>query len=97
VAIGITKISCGSRHSVGINEYGRAYGWGDSSQGQLGISDKEANLYPTPTSLDQWDINDISAAGNITLFLKSHKVSGCGSNHLGQLGLGHKHPVKATK
>jgi alpha-tubulin suppressor-like RCC1 family protein len=94
VAVGLVKVACGSRHSIGINEHGRVYGWGDSSQGQLGLTSNPVNRYYRPTSLEiLGDVTDITAANNISIFVTENGVVGCGGNHLGQLGLGHKNPV----
>lgn len=94
VAVGIDRVSCGARHSIGVNRHGRVYGWGETAQGQLGLATENKCLL-RPVSLEvQRSVVEVSAAGNISVFLlEDGRVVGCGGNHLGQLGLGHKSPV----
>merc|ERR1712194_639566 len=81
----------GMMHSLFIDIEGNIYAAGDNSKGQLCLGDDEkAKEIPTQIDLPD-DETAVSAAAGVEFTLivtSSGKVYGCGSNEVGQLGLG---------
>ena len=102
-AIRIIEISAGEFHSLFLTEAGYVYSCGDSSDGQLGLHNKDDKNIPTlirwfndtsTSSYINYDairIIEISSCGYHSLFLTDvGHVYSCGNNEQGQLGLGNK-------
>lgn len=80
----------GRMHSVFIDVDGNVYAAGNNDKGQLCLDDVEYRIYPSQIELPG-DEKAVSAAvgGEFTFILSdAGKLYGCGSNELGQLGLG---------
>lgn len=43
----ITRVACGSMHSMALNQWGQVYSWGSDYHGQLGLDIGE-NIQPIP-------------------------------------------------
>ncbi len=80
----------GMMHSVFIDVDGNAYAAGNNNKGQLCLGDTDSRALPTQIPLPDNEFAESAAVGGeFTLILTSSgKVYGCGSNELGQLGLG---------
>lgn len=92
----------GSNHTFGMTESGNVYAWGSNKSGQLGLGDSENRLVPQllrlPTCISllsgdsdkiqlYWE--DIVCGDNYTIAITSEKKAYvCGSNKMGELGLG---------
>ena len=79
-------------HTIFLDSQGKAWATGSNSKGQLCLNSTAGleytpQLIPTP---DEWGrIVDVAIGGEYTLLLfESGDVYGCGSNSVGQLGLG---------
>ena len=85
-----TTEGSGLMPSIFIDVDGNVYAAGYNNKGQLCLGDTESRFFPTQIPLP---IGEIAASavvgGEFTLILtNSGKLYGCGSNELGQLGLG---------
>lgn len=80
----------GRIHSMFIDEDGRLYASGNNNQGQLCLGDVESRIFATEVELpDDEKAVSVAVGGEFTLILSdAGKVYGCGSNELGQIGLG---------
>nr|XP_046916401.1 uncharacterized protein LOC124496882 [Dermatophagoides farinae] len=85
-------IACGKHHSFSITNKGEIYSWGLNYWHQLGLDDDENRnvsclvAYPNAYSTR---IKDIMTGNYHSLFLfENGQLWGCGSNSLGELGLG---------
>eukprot|EP00301_Raphidiophrys_heterophryoidea_P007924 c13005_g1_i2.p1 GENE.c13005_g1_i2~~c13005_g1_i2.p1 ORF type:complete len:490 (+),score=157.38 c13005_g1_i2:166-1635(+) len=85
-------IKCGSLFSAAITEDGRLYTWGDNSEGQLGLGNRQYQKIPTLVqSLLSHCIIQVACGRKHTLALTAHgKVFAWGTNNEGQLGVGHR-------
>ncbi|XP_055882453.1 uncharacterized protein LOC106072788 isoform X4 [Biomphalaria glabrata] len=84
----ITKVCCGSLHSVLLTEDGSVYLWGRNLEGQLGTGSRQDERIPKMvTSINDQQIVAIASGGEFTLAFSS---DGCiwawGKNDSGQLG-----------
>ena len=90
-AVAFTQVAAGTRTSLALDRYGKAWGWGDGGSGALGKS-AEGSAVPRPTPLPQPEgVKFVQVeAGNQTTFAidTDGRVWGMGSNAGGQLGLG---------
>ena len=80
----------GQMHSLLIDVDGNVYASGNNNKGQLCLGDDEPRIFATQIDLPDGE-KAVSAVvgGEHTLILtESGKIYGCGSNQLGQLGLG---------
>ncbi|KAL7541049.1 hypothetical protein ACHAXR_011428 [Thalassiosira sp. AJA248-18] len=80
----------GRMHSIFIDVGGNIYSAGNNNKGQLCLGDGDSRIFPTQIDLPGNE-KAVSAAvgGEFTLiFTNSGRVYGCGSNELGQTGLG---------
>ena len=59
----VVQISCGAEHTICRNRGGRVYGWGENSEGQLGLGDTKDRMVPvlvaSSPEMDQCRIIDI--------------------------------------
>ncbi len=85
----------GMIHSVFIDVDGNVYAAGNNNMGQLCLGDTNSRALPTQIPLPDNEIAESAAVGGeFTLILTSSgKIYGCGSNELGQLGLGADVPL----
>ena len=88
--LGVTKtfckISLGYGHSVGIDKYGKVWGWGYNLLGQLG--NNSVVCYSTPISITQKTFCKIAAGYRITMTIDKYgKVWSWGAGGNGQLGI----------
>ena len=88
----VKLIVCGGFHSLSITNKGEIYSWGLNDVGQLGLGDEESRDIPYLVAFSDPDstrIKNIVAGEDYSLFLfKNGQVWGCGSNYIGELGLG---------
>jgi alpha-tubulin suppressor-like RCC1 family protein len=89
----ITTIAAGSTHSLAISSDNILYGWGDNSQGQLGMQDTTTRKYPTPVTLTAQMYGKIftavAAGDQFSLVLCSDgSIFGMGIGSNGQIGDG---------
>jgi alpha-tubulin suppressor-like RCC1 family protein len=98
--VNIIQVACGDAHSMALAQNGVVYGWGYTSNGQLGIgvtSDNWTPQSPYPLQVKEpvvieklahTKITDIFAGSLFSLFLNDKKeLFGCGLNDYNQLGL----------
>jgi alpha-tubulin suppressor-like RCC1 family protein len=98
----ITAIATGPEHTLFLNNQGRVFSVGNSSDGQLGIEDVKSHriqlhlgkngvnapIIPIDSPI-LGSVTAIAAGGKHSLFLNSQgQVFSCGDNADGQLGLG---------
>ncbi|MCB4791590.1 MAG: carboxypeptidase regulatory-like domain-containing protein [Elusimicrobia bacterium] len=89
------NISCGSSYTLGIMTDGSLWAWGNNSNGQLGLGDKNDRRTPTRVGTDtNWFIVSCNGRGDtngnedFTVAIKSDgSLWAWGSNYYGQLGL----------
>lgn len=93
------SLSLGEAHALISSKGSEVYGWGLNSQGQLCLT-AERNGTPSPFPLQvatptliMTAKRSISAGKDFSVFVTDNSTLACGSNNLGQLGLGHKNPV----
>jgi alpha-tubulin suppressor-like RCC1 family protein len=98
--INIIQVACGDAHSLALAQNGTVYGWGYTSNGQLGLG-VSSDTYTTSSQyglqikepvliekLMNTKITDIFAGSLFSLFLNDKKeLYGCGLNDYNQLGL----------
>jgi len=89
------SVKCGSLFSAALTEDGRLYMWGDNTEGQLGVGNRQYQKIPTLVSaLLKHTIVQVVCGRKHTLALTAFgRVFGWGTNNEGQLGLGHRHPA----
>ncbi len=93
----VQDIAAGSAHSVALTNDGDVYTWGVNNFGQLGIAkgdfqytvaEEDVYCQSTPKKVME-NIDAICAGGFVTIVHTTDgRLMGCGSNVLGQLGLG---------
>ncbi|XP_075233828.1 X-linked retinitis pigmentosa GTPase regulator-like [Lycorma delicatula] len=90
----VCLVACGQYHTLIYTETGFVYGWGNNSDGQLGLSENdicESKLHPSLTETDSiaCSVKQISAGScHSVLLTLDGRVYVWGSNQHGQLGLG---------
>jgi alpha-tubulin suppressor-like RCC1 family protein len=88
--IKITKIACGSSHSLFLTNDGRVYSCGYNYYGQLGLNSTNNQKAPQliQTFYNKITITEIAGGAYHSLFLTNEGyVYSCGYNYKGQLGL----------
>lgn len=91
----IVFVGCGEAHTVAVARDGKAYSWGHSGNGRLGLTLPNINdhvLVPMLiTSLNTHRIIAAACGAMHTLFLSENgELFSCGNNMFGQLGVGDK-------
>lgn len=86
---GIYKIVCGYNHTIALDKYGYAHGWGLADNGAIGIR-ISASCEPSVIHFsDEAIISDAACGADHTCFLtKDGRVYTCGKGERGQLGIG---------
>ena len=87
----VLQVATGGFHTVCVTEGGAAYSFGDNDSGQLGLGDTERRLVPTLMrhNLQNKSVLQVAAGSGHTMCVtKPGHVFACGSNHVGQLGVG---------
>ena len=89
----ISKLACGSMHSVALAESGSVFVWGSNKEGQLGLGDEAEEVYYSPEKLDFGEddspITDISCGYYHTAMVTSSgNLYTFGEADGGRLGLG---------
>jgi hypothetical protein len=80
------SVSAGNRTSCGIVGLGKAYCWGDGTQGQLGTGSTTGTARPVAVSTSQTFVS-INVIGMHTCALTNQQVGWCwGQNNFGQVG-----------
>uniref|UniRef100_A0A672ZV66 Secretion regulating guanine nucleotide exchange factor n=1 Tax=Sphaeramia orbicularis TaxID=375764 RepID=A0A672ZV66_9TELE len=84
-------ISCGGEHTAVITENGRLLVFGGNSCCQLGLGFKPAAIKPASVKAFKSEKVKLAACGKDHTIVCTWwgSVYGAGSNHMGQLGLGH--------
>eukprot|EP00794_Sanderia_malayensis_P017360 gene17360-19095_t len=80
----IIKISTGQNHVLALTRSCQVYGWGDNSNGQLGLNERnipEPKIVDVLHGLRVWDI---SAGCNSSIFLADLASDSCDLYHLGK-------------
>jgi alpha-tubulin suppressor-like RCC1 family protein len=92
-----TKVVAGQFLYAAIDQSGKVYTWGFSTDGALGRASTQMNALPgIITSLP--DMQDIALGDNFMIALtKDGRLYGWGSNSAGQLGLGHLNSVNSPE
>ena len=92
-----SKVVAGQFIYAAIDQFGKVYSWGLSTDGALGRPSAQINALPEViTSLP--DAQDIAIGDNFMIALtKDQRVYGWGSNSSGQLGLGHLNVVNTPE
>ncbi|KAI8120902.1 putative E3 ubiquitin-protein ligase HERC4 [Lucilia cuprina] len=91
----ITRISCGARHSMALNEWGQIFTWGHNDYGQLGITNShDVVIQPKIVrNLISKHVVQIACGNNHSLVLTNctanfrGELYSWGSNIYGQLGV----------
>lgn len=84
----ITKVGAGNAHTIALGADGKAYTWGQSFYGALGLSASSQNLHQaSPQRVEIDNVRDVSAGGRHSFFVAGSKVLCCGDANHGQLGL----------
>lgn len=82
------QIACGGQHSVGLNEPGELFTWGNNDFGQLGRSGRQFAAQRVE-ALETMRIVQVAAGATHTAVLsESGHVYAWGQNHKGQVGTG---------
>ena len=94
----VNEGTAGKMHSLFIDVDGHVYSAGYNNKGQLCLGDEEVRAIPMQIELPDDDTAVSAAVGaEFTLIVgSSGKVYGCGSNELGQLGLGEDVDTQAS-
>jgi alpha-tubulin suppressor-like RCC1 family protein len=82
------SVSCGSHHSLALDEDGRVWAWGYGQYGQLGLG--TCDNQPTPARLDSMEGTTVAVAAfnsHSCATSSNGRVFVFGSNDCGQLGL----------
>jgi len=83
----IKEVSCGSNHTMVLTNFGKIYGTGLNSSGQLGIGIITNKNIFTLSTFTAETINSISCGSNYTVVLAtSGNLYAAGNNYYGQLG-----------
>ncbi|CAG9828985.1 unnamed protein product [Diabrotica balteata] len=88
----IVGITCGSRHSMALNQWGQVFSWGSNLHGQLGYdTDEQIQAIPkTIKRLAAYSIVQICSGQRHSVALASSgEILTWGANNFGQLGVGH--------
>ena len=86
---GVYKIVCGYNHTIALDKYGYAHGWGQADNGAIGIRISAACEPAVIYFSDEAIITDAACGANHTCFLtKDGRVYTCGKGERGQLGIG---------
>jgi alpha-tubulin suppressor-like RCC1 family protein len=93
----VSKLVAGQFVYAAVDQVGKVYTWGFSTDGALGRPSAQTNASPEViASLPA--IQDIAIGDNFMMALtKDQRVYGWGSNSAGQLGLGHLKTVKSPE
>ncbi|TKS72961.1 putative E3 ubiquitin-protein ligase HERC4 [Collichthys lucidus] len=89
--IPVSRVACGSQHSVALSKDGQVYTWGQDSRGQLGLGKRKLGAsspehVPTVSAIP---LVQIAAGGEQSFALSvSGSVFSWGRNDCGQLGVG---------
>ena len=87
-------VSCGSMHSILVDQHGGAWAWGANSHGQLGTGGRSDRAEPARITCDGQRVVGLAAGGSHSLLCTSRgRAFACGSNAAGQLGLPHDDPA----
>jgi len=87
----IRQASCGSHHTMFVDQNGKTYACGSNHMGQLGLGNKESKYIPTLLNFNQGKIIQIACGVMHSLILlENGEIYSMGANNLGQLGLGNK-------
>lgn len=81
----VVQVSCGTKHTLFLDIYGRAYATGSNKLGRLGIN-KDKRVYYTPESVSiESRLQKIAAGDSHSLFLTQREgfVYACGDNSVG--------------
>jgi alpha-tubulin suppressor-like RCC1 family protein len=94
-ALKLTKIRCGSSHSLALNEDGDVYGWGNNQFGQTGNKSDLKQLCPNKVQGISEKVVQISCGLNHSMALTENGLVYCwGQNDCGQLGI---NKIKSSK
>ena len=93
----VSKVVAGQFLYAAVDQVGKVYTWGFSTDGALGHPSNQVNSSPEViTSLPE--IQDVAIGDNFMIALSnSQRVYGWGSNSAGQLGLGHLNTVTSPE
>jgi alpha-tubulin suppressor-like RCC1 family protein len=90
----ITKVSCGSRHTLALTAKGLVFCWGWNSYGQLGLGDTNNRVTPTViSSLASMRVSEVCSGYRHSFVVVSNQrrevgsLWGWGWNQYGQVGL----------
>ncbi|KAE8295842.1 E3 ISG15--protein ligase HERC5 [Larimichthys crocea] len=89
--IPVSRIACGSQHSVALTKDGQVYTWGQDSRGQLGLGKRKlgASSPQHVRTVSAIPLVQIAAGGEQSFALSvSGSVFSWGRNDCGQLGVG---------
>lgn len=90
-------VSCGSMHSILVDQHGGAWVWGANSHGQLGTGGRSDRAEPVRITCDGQRVVGLAAGGSHTLLCTARgRAFACGSNAYGQLGLPHDDPAASA-
>ena len=93
----VIKVAAGQFLYAAIDQLGKVYTWGFSTDGALGRSSTKTNTSPEEIS-SLPEIQDIVIGDNFMIALtKDQRVYSWGSNSAGQLGLGHLNSVTSPE
>ncbi|XP_071846345.1 RCC1 and BTB domain-containing protein 1-like [Apostichopus japonicus] len=83
----ITKLACGSNHTLALTDNGEIYSWGTNNNGQLGHKENASRPQPITASIGGQCVCDIVCASTSSYaLLDNGELYGWGYNALGQLG-----------
>jgi alpha-tubulin suppressor-like RCC1 family protein len=86
--LGLVQVSAGGNHSLGVDDEGGAWAWGDNDNGQLGDGTDSDATVPVPV-IGVADVISVVAGGEHSVaLLGDGTVWGWGYNRHGQLGDG---------
>lgn len=85
----VVSVACGENHSLVMTVGGNVYGWGENTQGQLGLSDTTNRLRPEQIkAVRSMGATKIAAGRNHSLVIsQSGLLLAFGSNNHGQCGV----------
>lgn len=93
----VTKVVAGQFLYAAVDQAGKVYTWGFSTDGALGRPSTQTNASPEVIAALP-EIQDVAIGDNFMIGLtKDHRVYGWGSNSAGQLGLGHLNMVTSPQ
>lgn len=71
----ITKVSCGLNHTGALDDFGKAWMWGNGSEGCLGLGDEKIRQRPhLLVSMDSYHIDNIACGDKFTVILARQKT-----------------------